>query len=85
MTCSFQIPGTQIRIIIESCDLLKQRGVKIIHSSSTFDTDSKIVNPNSLFGVFLNKHQEYLHDIDLQIDSFCDHIGNHGSFDSGLP
>ena len=40
-------------VIIECCDLLKQQGLKIIHTNSAFDTDMNVVFKESLHGQFL--------------------------------
>lgn len=40
-------------VVIECCDLLKQQGMKIIHTNSAFDTDRNVVFKESLHGQFL--------------------------------
>ena len=42
-----------MKVIIEKCDLLKQEGWKIIHTTSNFDTDIDTVYHRSLHGQFL--------------------------------
>ena len=45
---------TDIWVIIECCDILKQEGLKVIHTVDTFDTDlERIISPKSLHGAFL--------------------------------
>ena len=58
-----------IRVIIECCDLLKQDGLKVIHTVDTFDTElNKIISPRSLHGAFLQLGLDQKVDIDKQID-----------------
>lgn len=42
-----------ITVIVECCDLLKQKGLKIIHTTDTFDTSLDIIKKESLHGSFL--------------------------------
>ncbi len=45
---------SDIRVIIECCDLLRQDGLKVIHVVDTFDTElDRIITPRSLHGAFL--------------------------------
>ena len=45
---------TDIRVIIECCDILQQEGLKVIHTVDTFDTElERIISPKSLHGAFL--------------------------------
>lgn len=46
--------NTDIRVIVECCDLLQQKGTKVIHMVDTFDTElGRIISPQSLHGAFL--------------------------------
>lgn len=68
--CSYTDPRTHIRIIIECCDLLKQDGLKIIHTVDTFDTSlGTIITPRSLHGAFLAMCQKRNVDIDALVDA----------------
>lgn len=50
---------TDIRVIIECCDLLEQEGMKVIHTMDTFDSElERIVTPRSLHGAFIRRCQE---------------------------
>lgn len=45
---------TDIRVILECCDIMQQEGLKVIHTVDTFDTDlERIISPKSLHGAFL--------------------------------
>lgn len=45
---------TDIWVIIECCDILQQKGLKVIHTVDTFDTElERIISPKSLHGAFL--------------------------------
>lgn len=60
---------TDIKVIIECCDLLKQDGLKIIHSVDTFDTAlGRVISPRSLHGSFLSEVQKQGIDIDALIE-----------------
>lgn len=52
--CGYRDSRTNIHVIIECCDLLRQDGLKVIHSVDTFDTAlGSIITPRSLHGAFL--------------------------------
>ena len=54
MRAAYKDKKTDIWVIIECCDLLQQRGVKVIHMVDTFDTElGRIISPRSLHGAFL--------------------------------
>ena len=61
--------NTDIRVIIECCDILEQRGLKVIHAVDTFDTElDRIITRRSLHGAFLQVCQAQKVDIDAIID-----------------
>ena len=61
---------SDIRVIVECCDILRQSGMKIIHVVDTFDTElDRIITPRSLHGAFLQLCQREHTDIDAQIDA----------------
>ena len=61
---------TDIWVIVECCDLLQQKGMKVIHTVDTFDTElNRIISPRSLHGAFLQLCQQHQIDIDGQIDA----------------
>lgn len=60
---------TDIRIILERGDLLKQEGLKVIHTVDTFDTElGRIIGPQTLHGAFLQLCAEKNINVDEQID-----------------
>ena len=76
---------TDIKVIIECCDLLKQKGLKIIHCVDTFDCElGSIISANSLHGLFLKHAEQNKVDIDSQIDDYMSHNQNYET-DSTLP
>ena len=61
--------NTDIRIIIECCDVLQQEGLKVIHTVDTFDAElGRIISPRSLHGAFL----QYCADRKVNIDELLD-------------
>ena len=61
---------SDIRVIIECCDLLRQPGLKVIHTVDTFDSKLRtIITPLSLHGAFLQMCERQGIDIDEQIDN----------------
>lgn len=59
---------TDIRIIVECCDLLRQDGMKVIHVVDTFDTElDRIITPRSLHGAFLTMCHEKQVDIEALV------------------
>ncbi len=76
---------TDIKVIIENCDLLQQKGLKVIHSVDTFDTAlGTIISPRSLHGAFLKHCQQQGIDIDsLQQESLATLTS--GTIDDSLP
>ena len=61
---------SDIRVIIECCDLLQQKGLKVIHTVDTFDSElDRIITPRSLHGAFLQQCKKQGVDIDQQIDN----------------
>lgn len=62
--------NTDIRVIIECCDILSQNGLKVIHVVDTFDTElNRIITPRSLHGAFLR----YCADRRIDIDELIEH------------
>ncbi len=61
---------TDIWVIIECCDILQQKGLKVIHTVDTFDTElERIISPKSLHGAFLQLCRQKNIAIDELIDS----------------
>ncbi|MBQ3717200.1 MAG: hypothetical protein II901_02290 [Paludibacteraceae bacterium] len=61
--------NTDIRVIIECCDILAQHGLKVIHVVDTFDAElGRIITPRSLHGAFLRMCQQEHFDVDAAID-----------------
>lgn len=61
---------TDIWVIVECCDLLQQKGLKVIHTVDTFDTElERIISPRSLHGAFLQLCQREGVNVDEQIDA----------------
>ena len=61
--------ATDIRIIIECCDILRQEGLKVIHTVDTFDAElGRIISPRSLHGAFLQYGLDRQADIDALLD-----------------
>lgn len=59
---------TETRVIIECSDLLKEKGLKVIHSVDTFDTElGTIITPRSLHGAFLQMCKRLDFDLDEQL------------------
>lgn len=64
---------TDIWVIIECCDLLQQKGLKVIHTVDTFDTElGRIINPRSLHGAFLKLCEQAGVNVEEQIDAALD-------------
>ncbi len=85
MKTTYKDPITDIRVIIECCDLLKQNGLKIIHCVDTFDTAlNQIISPNSLHGAFLALAKSKNIDIDAQVDDYLSNVAPSAT-DSDLP
>ena len=67
---SWKINGTNLTVEIALCDFFKQEGLKVIHVTDTFDTDSTISNlidPKTLHGQFLKRFYNKRKEIDRQI------------------
>ena len=63
---------SDIRVIIECCDILEQRGMKVIHVVDTFDSElNRIITPRSLHGAFIRLCQVEKVDLDAIIE---DHL-----------
>ena len=66
---------TDLKVIIECCDLLRQEGLKVIHTVDTFDMElNTIISPRSLHGAFLKQCQEQGVDIDALIDQATERV-----------
>ena len=66
---------TDIWVIIECCDLLQQKGLKVVHTVDTFDTDlARIISPRSLHGAFLKLCEQAGVHADEQIDATLEHL-----------
>jgi hypothetical protein len=66
---------TDIRVIIECCDILQQEGLKVIHTVDTFDTDmDRIITPKSLHGAFLQLCKQKNIAIEEQIDTALEQV-----------
>lgn len=69
MYASYSDLRTDTRVIIECTDLLKEDGLKVIHSVDTFDTAlGTIITPRSLHGAFLQLCKDKKFAIDEQLD-----------------
>ena len=61
--------NTDIRVIIECCDILEQSGMKVIHTVDTFDSElDRIITPRSLHGAFIRRCQAQNVNLDAIID-----------------
>lgn len=69
LKAKYRDSSTGIKVIIEHCNLLKQDGMKIIHTVDTFETDEKIVYPESLHGKFLADCRSRGIDVDAMVDN----------------
>ena len=66
--------NTDISIIIECCDVLQQKGLKVIHTVDTFDTElDRIISPRTLHGAFLQLCRQQHINLDEQIDAALEH------------
>lgn len=66
---------TDIWVIIECCDLLQQKGLKVVHTVDTFDTElGRIISPRSLHGAFLKLCEQAGVHADEQIDATLEHL-----------
>lgn len=65
---------TDIQVIIECCDIFKQKGMKVIHTVDTFDTElDKIITPRSLHGAFLSRCYSMGVDVNGILDKALEH------------
>lgn len=65
---------TDIWVIIECCDIMRQEGLKVIHTVDTFDmTLGTIISPKSLHGAFLKLCAQKQINVDEQIDAALEH------------
>lgn len=66
----YKDPHSDLRVIVECCDLFDQEGLKVIHAVDTFDTElGRIISPNSVHGLFLQRAQKANIDIDSIIET----------------
>lgn len=66
---------SDIKVIVECCDLFQQQGMRVIHSVDTFDTAlGTIISPNSVHGHFLKQCKQSNIDIDTEIDNALKNI-----------
>lgn len=60
--------SSDLRVIVECCDLFSQQGMRVIHCVDTFDTAlGTVISPRSVHGAFLQKCKENNFDIDKAI------------------
>lgn len=66
---------TDLKVVIECCDLLRQEGMKVIHAVDTFDTElGTIISPRSLHGAFLQLCAQKHVDVDKLTDAALAHL-----------
>ena len=71
----YKSPFNDLKVIIECCDLFEQSGLKVIHSVDTFDTAlTRIINPNSVHGMFLTLCSKQNVDIDAELNLTLDNL-----------
>jgi len=74
---------SDIRVIIECCDLLQQKGLKVIHTVDTFDSElERIITPRSLHGAFLQQCKKLGVDIEPQIDNYLQQLTPAKTYDA---
>lgn len=67
---SWKINGTNLTVEIALCEFFRQEGLKVIHVTDTFDTDSTVTNlidSKTLHGQFLNMFYNKREEIDRQL------------------
>jgi len=75
MIAMYKDKNTDIRVIIECCDILKQSGMKVIHTVDTFDSElDRIITPRSLHGAFIRLCQEQQVNLDGIIDAYLERL-----------
>ena len=73
---------SDITVIIECCDILRESGMKVIHVVDTFDMAlGTIISPRSLHGAFLQLCQRQQIDVDAQVDAALAHLRPIGTND----
>lgn len=78
--------STDIRIIIEQADIMRQTGLKVIHCVDTFDMSKNIISPESLHGAFIRHATQNTADLELQMAQYLTRNGVlPGSTDDTLP
>ncbi len=66
---SFKDKNTDITVIIECCNIFKQKGLKVIHVVDTFDMElHRIITPHSLHGAFLQRCETLGVNVEEEID-----------------
>ena len=82
---AYKDPKTDLKVIVECCDLFEQDGLRIIHCVDTFDTAlGTIISPRSVHGLFLKKCKQAGVDADAEIDNALRHT-RPTSRDEALP
>lgn len=72
---SYKDKQTDIWVIIECCDILRQEGLKVIHTVDTFDTElERIISPKSLHGAFLQLCKQENIAVEKQIDAAMEQV-----------
>lgn len=67
---SYKDKSTDIKVIIECCDIFKQKGTKVIHVVDTFDMElHRIITPHSLHGAFLRLCKTLGVNVEEEIDN----------------
>ena len=67
---TYKDPQTDLKVIVECCDLFDQDGLRIIHCVDTFDTAlGTIISPRSVHGLFLARCKKASVDADAAIDT----------------
>ena len=69
---SWKINGTDLSVEISLCNFFRQKGLKIIHVTDTFDTDytlEGLIDSKTLHGQFLNGHRNKMMEIDRKIEN----------------
>ena len=76
---------SDIKVIVECCDLFDQEGLRVIHAVDTFDTAlGTVISPRSVHGMFLQRAKNGNVDVDAALDAALKGIEPE-SEDSTLP
>jgi hypothetical protein len=72
---AYKDKNTDIWVIIECCDILEQKGLKVIHTVDTFDMElNRIINPKTLHGAFLQFCERKKVAVEEQINAALQHV-----------